>query len=198
MRIRICCEVPMMVRRRKHCVKWVMRFVRFSIAGLMAAVLTAALGLTALRSVSETWARATLLATYAVLALAMVEVVCRGEAERAWWLGFVVFRWCYLATAFWSPTYATKLPTTTSLEVICTKVGLTIPQIPPERWTTGGIDPSFTQVGHCLWALMGANLGGTLASALYTVPAFRSERRATETRYSVRSLPVGTVARRFT
>jgi hypothetical protein len=68
-----------------------MRFVRASIAGLMGAVLIAALGLTALRSASDTWSGATLLVTCGVLGLAVVGVVCRDAAERAWWLGFLLF-----------------------------------------------------------------------------------------------------------
>lgn len=168
-----------------------MRFLRFSIAGVMEAVLTAALGLTTVRPASETGAGITLLATYGVLGIAVIGVVCRGEAERTWWLGFVVFGWGYLATAFWSPSHATKLATTAGLEVVCTKIGLTIPEIPAGQWTTGGIDPSFAQIGHCLWALMGAILGGIVASALYSVPAFRSERPASDTQWSGRSSRVG-------
>jgi hypothetical protein len=167
-----------------------MRVLRFSIGGLMGAALTAALGLTALRAASETSAGVTFLVTYGVLGLALVGVVCRGQSDRAWWLGFVVFGWGYLAVAFWSPSYATKLPTTTALEIVCTKIGLTVPEIPPARFTIGGIDPSFTQIGHCLWSLMGAILGGILASALFAVPAFRSERPASETRDAGSSIPM--------
>ena len=136
-----------------------MRFVRFSIAGLMGAVLTAALGLTALRSASETWAGAALLLTCGVLGLAVVGVVSRAADERAWWLGFALFGWGYLALALWSPPSATKLPTVTGLEAVWTKIGMTVPELPPARGTIGGTDPSFIQIGHCVWALLGACLG---------------------------------------
>ncbi len=76
--------------------------IRFSIAGLMGIVLVAAIGLAALRNASETWAGVMLLLTCGALALAVVGVVCRAEAERAWWLGFALFGWGYLALAFWS------------------------------------------------------------------------------------------------
>ncbi len=73
-----------------------MRTVRFSIAGLMGAVLVAAVGLAALRIASPIWAGAMLLLTYVVLGLAILCAVLRGRAERAWWLGFCVFGWGYL------------------------------------------------------------------------------------------------------
>jgi hypothetical protein len=158
-----------------------MRFVRFSIAGLMGAVLTAALGLTALRSASETWAGAALLLTCGVLGLAVVGVVSRAADERAWWLGFALFGWGYLALALWSLPSATKLPTVTGLEAVWTKIGMTVPEVPPARGTIGGTDPSFIQIGHCVWALLGACLGGILASAFFAVPAFGSERQVSET-----------------
>jgi hypothetical protein len=79
-----------------------MRFMRFSIAGLMGAVLIVALGLAALRSASATWSSATFLATCGLLCLAVVGAVCGGDAERTWWLGFALFGWGYVALAFWS------------------------------------------------------------------------------------------------
>ncbi len=164
-----------------------MRFIRFSIAGLMGAVLTTALGLAALRSASETWAGVALLVTFAILGLAVVGVVSRAADERAWWLGFAVFGWGYLALALWSPPGATKLPTLTGLEAVWTKIGMTVPEVAPARRTTGGTDPSFTQIGHCLWALIGAIVGGILASALFAVPVFRSERQSSESHTAANS-----------
>jgi hypothetical protein len=146
----------------------------------MGAVLTAALGLTALRSASETWAGVALLATCGVLGLAVVGAVSRAADERAWWLGFALFGWGYLALALWSPPSTTKLPTVTGLEAVWTKIGMTVPEVPPARRTTGGTDPSFIQIGHCVWALLGACLGGILASAFFAVPAFRTERQVRE------------------
>ena len=157
-----------------------MRFIRFSIAGLMGAVLTAALGLAALRSASETWAGVALLVTCGILGLAVIGAACRSAAERAWWLGFAVFGWGYLALAFWSPPGGTKLPTLTGLEAVWTKIGMTVPEVAPARRTTGGTDPSFTQIGHCLWASIAACVGGILASALFAVPAILPRRLASE------------------
>ena len=83
-----------------------MRTVRFPIAGLMWAVVVAALGLAALRNASDIWAGATFLVTCGVLCLALVGIVCRTNESRAWWVGFALFGWGYLALAFWSPELA--------------------------------------------------------------------------------------------
>ncbi|HEV3120252.1 MAG TPA: hypothetical protein VGY53_00045, partial [Isosphaeraceae bacterium] len=77
-----------------------MRAPRFSIAGLMGLVLATSLGLAALRYASPTLAGVVLMVTCSALALAVVGVACRGEAERAWWLGFALFGWGYLILVF--------------------------------------------------------------------------------------------------
>ena len=78
-----------------------MRKTRFSIAALMGVVLLAALALAMFRYGSRVSAGVLLLFTYAMLCLAVVGIVCRGGGERAWWLGFSLFGWGYMALAFW-------------------------------------------------------------------------------------------------
>ena len=97
--------------------------VRFSIAALMAAVLIVALGLAAMRNFSATWAGVTFLVTCAVLCLAVVGIVCDGDARRAWWLGFALFGWGYLVLAFWS---SVELPTMVLLDAISERLGLAV------------------------------------------------------------------------
>jgi hypothetical protein len=168
-----------------------MRFIRASIAGLMGAVVIAALGLTALRSASDTWSGATLLATCGVLGLAIVGAICRGTAERSWWLGVALFGWGYMALAFWSPVDATKLPTFTLLENACKMAGVTVPTITPPfgrfAGTSTGIEPSFLRIAHCLWALLAASLGGILASGLFAIPPIGASRTATESHEPIQS-----------
>ena len=154
-----------------------MRSFRVSIAGLMGAVLIAALCVAALRFASETWAGVTLMATCGVLGLAVVGVVYRDVPERAWWLGFALFGWGYLVLAFWSPFIATTLPTLTLLVDVFTKVGVTVADF-------GFRDLSFTPIDHCFWALLAAILGGMLATILFAIPLTRSERPAAETQES--------------
>ena len=159
-----------------------MQFLRFSIAGLMGSVLIAAVGLVALRFASPTWAGATLLATCSVLALAVVGVVCRGGAERAWWLGCVLFGWGYMALAFWSPVGAGNLPTVAALEFLWSKLGMTVPTVARPLPLTGVAHDSFAKIGHCFCALVGASLGGILASAFFAIPTLRRERHGSESR----------------
>jgi len=188
------------------------RTIRFSIAGLMGAVLIVAVGLAALRSASDTWAGVIFLSTCGVLALAVVGILCRREAERAWWLGFALFGWGYMALAFWPSDIprVPRLPTMTLLEWLSRKVGLQ-PQVIDGDPGLGGFggtaggtssgmqsigvammggfggggsvsgNPAFEQVGHCLWALLFAIMGGTLASIVFTIPPRRSEDSQTET-----------------
>jgi hypothetical protein len=160
----------------------VMRTVRFPIAGLMAVVLFVALGLAALRNGSQTWAGATFLLTCGVLCLAVVGVVCGGEAARAWWLGFALFGWGYLALAFWS---SVELPTMSLMDAIGSRLGVPVQfsggmggmgggmrSVSPLAGGFGGgvgglPDRSIQQIAHCLWALLAALLGGILAHVLF-------------------------------
>jgi hypothetical protein len=180
------------------------RTIRFSIAGLMGIVVVAAIGLAALRNASDNWAGVMLLLTCGTLALAIVGVVCRTEGERAWWLGFALFGWGYLALAFWSWHHAgiPSLPTLDWLIALTATLGANPQPMGPGGGIGGmggmgggmrsvrpfmvaggfGGGPGgggwadwYVQVGHCLWALVLAILGGILARALFALPAGRSE-----------------------
>lgn len=160
-----------------------MRFIRASIAGLMAAVLIAALELTALRSASDTWSGSTLLATCGVLGLAVVGAVCRRGGVRAWWLGFALFGWGYMAIAFWSPVDATKLPTFVFLEFVCKMGGIDVPTVPPPfGGGRGETELSFLKIGHCLWASLAAVFGGIAASGLFAISPIGASRSTRESR----------------
>src|SRR5262245_44347955 len=74
-----------------------MRNLRISIAGLMGIVPVAAVGLAALRNASPTWAGPTYLGGRGVLGLAILCAIYAQGARRAWWLGFCLFGWGYLA-----------------------------------------------------------------------------------------------------
>lgn len=139
---------------------------RYSIGGLMGAVVVAAVGLAALRSHSEAWAGGMLLLTCGTLALAVVGAVARRGARRIGWLGFSLFGWGYLFLSGCGADYCSSmLPTTWPLEVLGGWLG--VPGRPRGVGLTGcmlsGLDPNFSQIGHCLWALVAASIGGLLA-----------------------------------
>ena len=141
-----------------------MRRIRFSIAGLMAAVAVAALAVAALRASTPAWAGAMLMLVWSVLGLAIVSIVYRPRGERAWWLGFALFGCGYLVLAFWSEINFDSLPTTTLLLFLSSKVD---PSIQKAAWSrTGELHWTFLHIAHCLWALVAAVLGGAAAHLL--------------------------------
>lgn len=88
--------------------------VRMSTSELMLLVTLLAIGLTALRQRSETWAGILLLATVGMLCISVLGVLYRNGAQRAWWVGFCLFGWGYLTLISLPATRAT-LPTTSLL-----------------------------------------------------------------------------------
>ena len=100
-----------------------MRNLRFSIAGMMAVVMFAAIGFAALRYPTETWAGVVLLGTLAALGIAVVGAFCRPAPERGAWLGFAVFGWVYLVAAFQPFDFWPRLPTHSLLELLAPRIG---------------------------------------------------------------------------
>jgi hypothetical protein len=154
-----------------------MRHIRFSIAGLMGIVLVASVGLAAWRNANETWAGAMGLLTLGILALAVVGAIYREGARRAWWLGFSVFGWGYMAllTCCYESAW-TMRPTTVVLQLVEPWM-MSLPQPAIIGGMGGGIGgggmgggmagPQESRwsllVGQCLWVLLAASLGGILA-----------------------------------
>jgi hypothetical protein len=153
---------------------------RFSIAGLMGIVAMMGLGLAALRSPTETWAGGMLLLTCGVLALAVIGAIARRGTRRMWWLGFSLFGWGYLIlSGCGSDEPSSMLPTAQLLMVLAPRLG-----VPPRLhggnpfcgWgAVEGLDPHYAQIGHCLWALLAAALGGMLAGTFFAPPSDHTE-----------------------
>ncbi|HWE37149.1 MAG TPA: hypothetical protein VG406_11335 [Isosphaeraceae bacterium] len=190
---------------------------RFTIAGLMGLVVVAAVGVAALRFASELWAGVLLIGTLAMLGAAVLGVVHRRGARRAWWQGFALFGWGYLFVSLgpWAAdAVAPHLPTTTALDALFERMhpprkeearlsafisrgggGGAAPAIyaissaapvtatvAPATAAASGSAPSmvrfnlslttptpefFHRVGHCLWALLAATLGGLIGRAFF-------------------------------
>jgi hypothetical protein len=111
---------------------------RFSIAGLMVVVLVVGVSVAALRSASGVWAALLFTLTLAVLAVAPLGVVYRRARSRAFWLGFGLFGWGYLALCY-GPAIgeATRpnLATTALLDDLRGRIGPAQPQM---QWATTG------------------------------------------------------------
>ncbi len=143
-----------------------MRKFRFTISGLMAVVLVLAFGLAALKNAGATWAGVMPLLTYGLLGLAFIGIVLRGQAERAWWLGFFVFGWGYLQWA--SRLFFGHVSTTILMVWLREESDVADSNLFNPR------NIAFFQVADCLWALLVAILGGLLARAFFATTAVGS------------------------
>jgi hypothetical protein len=91
---------------------------RVTIAGAMTLVLGSSLGLAALRHASETIANLVILATLLALSLAVLALIYRRGARRAFWVGFALLGWGYMVWAaefWWDPAIQRPGPITTGL-----------------------------------------------------------------------------------
>src|SRR5689334_9877107 len=79
-----------------------MRLPRYSLAGLMVAVLVAAVGLAALRFATPMWASSVHTVFLGLLLAALLGACLATGRARAGWLGFAVFGWGYLLFGFTS------------------------------------------------------------------------------------------------
>ena len=95
-----------------------MRAVRFSIAGLMGAVAGRRDWIGCVCAATRTHGPAASSGDAAALGLALVGAVCRRGEKRAWWLGFAVFGWIYMACAFAPYDLWPKLPTQILLDEV--------------------------------------------------------------------------------
>jgi hypothetical protein len=150
-----------------------MRSIHFSIARLMAMVLALALAFAALRTASDTSMGVTLLVTRAILGIAIVGAICRNGAERAFWLGFAVCGLVYVRCSLEPYPAWPSLPSHRILEVLGR-----VMRVPsdPGRTRLGPVGEisnaeslrrSFFKIGHSLWTLVFAGLGGLLARFLF-------------------------------
>jgi hypothetical protein len=91
---------------------------RISLAGLMVLVVVLGFGFAALRDASETWAGIVLLLTLGLLGVSILGVVYRREARRAWWVGFALFGWGYVALTLAPWSKPEKLPSRVPLDYL--------------------------------------------------------------------------------
>jgi hypothetical protein len=98
-----------------------MRRIRFSIASLLVVVLVLALGFAALRESSEPWESGLFTLTLTVLLTSILLAIHRTESRQAFWMGFALFGWTYLALSL-VPSIESRLATTKALAYLDSKV----------------------------------------------------------------------------
>jgi hypothetical protein len=134
---------------------------RYAIAGLIGGLLYAAMAQAALRSSTETWGALTLLFARGVLAVATVGAVCRSPQERAWWLGFALFGWGYVALMSLLGDEWLQETTLSLAEGLLLKLGFTIPR---------RMQFHYGEVVESHLSLVAAILGGLLSRMLFAAP----------------------------
>jgi hypothetical protein len=140
-----------------------------------------------------------LLLTCGILTLGVVGAIYRQGTRRAWWLGFSLFGWGYMALwGFWSVGGWPDLPTTPVLEILG-------PWLKSPAPADGGLfgrgaggggfggagleHVYYQQAGHCLCALLAAVLGGLLATFSFVPSGDPTDRPPPDVRET--SLPTG-------
>jgi hypothetical protein len=98
-----------------------MRRFRFRLRSLAILVLLLGVGLAALRESNKTWDSSVFSSTLAVLLISILLAVHRIEKRRAFWIGFAVFGWVYLALTL-VPSIESRLITTKGLAYLAAKV----------------------------------------------------------------------------
>jgi hypothetical protein len=97
------------------------RNLRFNIASLLFVVLVLGVGFAALRESNDLWESGLFTLTIGVLLIAILLAVHRREAKRAFWFGFALFGWGYLALSL-VPSIESRLMTTKALAYLDSKV----------------------------------------------------------------------------
>ncbi len=91
-----------------------MKRIRFNIASLLGVVLVLGIGFAALRESSDLWESSIFSITLVVLLISIMFAIHRTETRRAFWIGFAVFGWIYLALTL-VPSIESRLITTEGL-----------------------------------------------------------------------------------
>jgi hypothetical protein len=169
-----------------------MRKIRFSIASLLVVVLFLSVGFAALRESSDLWDSGIFNLTLASLLISILLAVHRTETRRAFWIGFALFGWSYLALSL-VPSIESRLITTKALVYLDSKVpgrslGVFTAQVSSNGnkltssghgqvkiWDVatgkllsswGGITENFVRIGHSLCAVLVGWIGGLLSRRL--------------------------------
>ena len=160
---------------------------QFSLRMLLVVVAFVAVGCAALANASPAVADTAYTMAIGVMFIALLGILYRREADRAFWVGFAIFGMGYLLLLGSGPLSirAGKLATTTLMEYVYSQTGLSdravasvvaqsrnqilLPQRAERRARS-----TFVRIGHSIWTLILAYLGGLLARYFYSTRADKS------------------------
>jgi hypothetical protein len=98
-----------------------MKRIRFSIAGLLVVILVLGVGFAALKESTDLWHSGLFTLTVGVLLISVLLAMHRSTAKRAYWIGFALFGWSYLALSL-MPSIESRLLTTKGLAYLHSKI----------------------------------------------------------------------------
>ena len=158
-----------------------MKRIRFNIASLLVIIFIHGVGFAALRESSDLWDSGIFTVTIGVLLISILLAVHRIESRRAFWIGFALFGSIYLGLSM-VPAIESRLMTTKALAyldseaagrtVITNSLPWTLAVQTGELSGTGfggwsGTTENFIRIGHSLFALLAAWIGGQLSRRLF-------------------------------
>jgi hypothetical protein len=173
-----------------------MKHIRFHISTLVVLVLALGVSFAALRESNEIWDAGIFTLTIGVLLVSILLAIHRNTARRAFWIGFALFGWSYLALSL-IPPIESRLMTTKALAYLDSRVPgrtqslfriqFTVSGAPGNKVTTSnlgtvklwdattgrllggwaGTTENFVRIGHALLALLAAWLGGLVSRRLW-------------------------------
>jgi hypothetical protein len=161
---------------------------QFSLRTLFALVALTAVACVALPHATRVWAASVFSLTVAVLVVAAFLAAFRRGADRAYWAGFAAVGWLYLLLVFGPAlreTVGPALATELLLDELRERVQRRITDssgmeeddysflVNDVRHYSNFLPlaPHFNRVGHSIWSLLFALLGGLLARRLYQLEA---------------------------
>jgi hypothetical protein len=171
-----------------------MRRFRFHLGTIVIVVLFIGVGIAALRESNEIWDSGIFSVTFGVFLVSILLAIHRTERRRAFWLGFALFGWIYLVLTL-MPSIEPRLITTTALTLLDSNMPRSSPAGFPDidynengsidlfvanntvgRWNSlvgtslkrSSGTGHFVRIGHSLFAVVAALLGGQLSRYLNT------------------------------
>ena len=142
-----------------------MKGLRFPLAGLLATVTVAAVGIFALVNANQMVATIVWSSTQLVMLLALLSMVCDRGPRRSFWLGFAIIGYGYLVIAYfdvgWRET--SILATRLILDLIYKYSDLARNPIFNNPFGEADYRQYYDLIGHCLFAWLFAFAGGWLA-----------------------------------
>jgi hypothetical protein len=134
-----------------------MKRIRFNIASLVVVILVVGVSFAALKEANDPWDSGIFTVSIGVLLTTVVLGIHRNGAKRAFWIGFALFGWIYLALTFF-PSIEPRLLTTQALAYLDSKVPGRSPGVFTIRLTGTGSGATGNQVQNVAFSIDGKQL----------------------------------------